>query len=157
LRNSILAAVLVALFAGTACAQDDGRDWNQPYDPYVGALGLGVGASSGSGLAIRWPAFPQIMCTATGAAWGKSGEIQWDMGLSAHYILRQAGKSRLFVGPSTAIYQLDGERDWNLGAGVGIEYLLWPRWSLQLDLSFTWLSGEDAVYLLPQAGLLFYW
>jgi hypothetical protein len=97
------------------------------------------------------------MFTLTGAAWGKSGEVQWNTGLEAHYILRQAGRSRLFAGPSIAYYQLDGNKDWNIGAGVGIEHLLWPRWALKLDVSFTWVSGEEAIYPLPQAGLIFYW
>ena len=97
------------------------------------------------------------MFTATGAAWGKSGEIQWDLGLEAHYVLRQAGRTRLFVGPSAAYFALDGDSIWNFGAGVGIEFLLWTRWALKLDLSFTWLGEEEAVYPLPQAGLLFYW
>jgi opacity protein-like surface antigen len=157
LRTILLATAIVALLAGTAAAQDDARDWNQAYDPYVGGLGLGVGASSGSGLAIRWPALPQTMFTVTGAGWGKSGEIEWNLGLEAHYILRQAGRSRLFTGPSVAYYQLDGIKDWNFGAGVGVEYLAWSRWAFKVDLSFTWLSGEEAVYLLPQAGLIFYW
>ena len=42
---------------------------------------------------------------------GKSGEVQWNTGLEAHYILRQAGRSRLFAGPSIAYYQLDGNND----------------------------------------------
>jgi hypothetical protein len=157
LRTIFFATVLVALLATGARAQDDARDWNQAYDPYVGGIGLNFGASSGSGLAVRWPALPQTMFTLTGAAWGKSGEIQWDAGLEAHYILRQAGRSRLFAGPSLAFYQLDGNKDWNLGAGVGIEYLLWPRWAFKGDVSFTWMSGENSIYPLPQVGLIYYW
>ena len=157
MRIPFLISLVLVLCATPAQAQDDARDWNQSYDPYVGGIGFGAGASSGSGLAIRWPALRQTMFTATGAAWGKSGEIQWNLGLEAHYILRQAGRTRLFVGPSLACYQIDDNQDWNAGAGVGIEYLLWPRWSLKVDVSFTWLSGEEAIYLLPQAGLIYYW
>lgn len=157
MRSIIIALSLVACFATGAVAQGGGRDWSQPADPYVGGIGLNLGASSGSGLAVRWPALPQTMFTLTGAAWGKSDGMRWDLGLEAHYVLRQAGSTRLFAGPSFAYYDLDSHTDWNLGAGVGIEKLLWPRWSLKLDLSFTWLSGEEAVYPLPQVGILYYW
>jgi hypothetical protein len=157
LRTILIVITALALLAAPASAQEDGRDWNQAYDPYVGGLGVTLGASAGSGLSIRWPALPQTMFTATGAAWGKSGELQWDLGLEAHYILRQAGRTRLFVGPSAAFYQTDENEDWNIGAGVGLERLLWPRWSLKLDLSFTWLQGEDSIYPLPQVGLIYYW
>ena len=156
-RMLLTLVCLVALGVIPAHAQMDGRDFSQARDPYIGGIGVNFGASSGSGLALRWPAFPQTMCTLTGAAWGKSGEVQWDLGLEAHYILRQAGASRLFVGPSAAFYQFDDHSDWNVGAGVGVEKLMWSRWVLKVDLSFTWLSGEDAVYPLPQVGLLYYW
>ena len=157
MRSILIAVSIVVISATVASAQGGGRDWSQSRDPYVGGVGLNFGASSGGGLAFRWPALPQTMFTVTGAAWGKSDEIQWDLGLEAHYILRQAGATRLFVGPSAAFFQFDDHSDWNLGAGVGIEYLLWPRWAFKVDLSFTWLSGEDAIYPLPQAGLIYYW
>lgn len=155
----LLPVLLVALLCtrDAAAQSRPGLDWNQDYDPYYGGLGLNFGASSGSGLAIRWPALPQTMFTATGVAWGKSGELQWDLGLEAHYILRQAGRTRLFVGPSAAWYQLDGNGEFNFGAGVGVEFLLWPRWALKCDVTFTWLGSKEAVYPLPQAGLIFYW
>jgi hypothetical protein len=154
-KRIFIVVLLLIASASSSHAQSSGRDWNQRHDPFVGAIGLNFGASSGSGLAIRWPALPQTMFTATGAIWGKSGELQWDFGLEAHYILRQASRTRLFVGPSVAHYDFD-DSIWNLGAGVGLEVLLWPRWALKFDLSFTWLSEEDAVYPLPQAGLLYY-
>jgi len=158
ISSALLTLILTLGLTGTDCqAQADTRDWNQDYDPYFGALGLNFGASSGSGLAFRWPALRQTMFTATGAAWGKSGELQWNFGLEAHYILRQAGRTRLFVGPSSAYYQLDDDGIWNIGGGVGLEILLWPRWALKMDVSFTWLGEEEAVYPLPQAGLLYYW
>lgn len=158
MRSAIIFALcIVAVTASSALAQGAGRDWSQARDPYVGGIGLNFGASSGSGLALRWPALEQTMFTLTGSAWGKSGEIQWDLGLEAHYVLRQAGTTRLFVGPSVAFYDFNDHSDWNFGAGVGVEQLLWSRWALKVDLSFTWLTGEDAIYLLPQAGLLYYW
>ena len=48
-------------------------------------------------------------------------------------------------------------KDWNLGAGVGIEFLLWPRWAFKADVSFTWISGEESIYPLPQVALIYYW
>lgn len=157
MRSILALCVIVLLMSADARAQGDGRDWNQVHDPYVGGIGVSAGASSGSGLSVRWPALPQTMFTLTGAVWGKSGEIQWNAGVEAHYILRQSGRTRFYVGPSMAYYQMNGNEDWNIGAGVGVERLLWPRWALKLDLTFTWMSGEEAIYPLPQAGLIFYW
>lgn len=157
MRILFVVSALLILGVSDARAQGDGRDWNQVHDPYVGGIGAGFGASSGSGLAVRWPALPQTMFTVTGAAWGKSGEIQWNAGLEAHYILRQHGRTRLFTGPSLAYYQIDDNKDWNLGAGVGIEFLLWPRWAFKADVSFTWISGEESIYPLPQVALIYYW
>ena len=152
----IISTALLLLIAAPVQAQPRGLNWNQTHDPFVAALGLNSGASSGSGLAIRWPALPQTMFTVTGAAWGKSGEVRWDLGLETHYVLRQASRTRLFVGPSLAHYSFDDDSYWNIGAGVGLEILVWPRWAFKVDLSFTWLSDKDAVYPLPQAGLLYY-
>jgi hypothetical protein len=157
LRSILFTLGLALLLVVPAAAQSQGRDWSQARDPYVGGIGLNLGASAGSGLAFRWPALRQTMFTLSGAAWGKSGEVQWDLGLESHYVLRQAGATRLFVGPSAAFYQFDDHSDWNVGAGVGIEQLMWSRWALKVDLSFTWLSGESALYPLPQVGLLYYW
>ena len=57
-------------------AQERGN-WNQDYDPHVAAVGLGMGFTSGTGLAVRWPALPQTMMSATGGAWGSSEDLRW--------------------------------------------------------------------------------
>ena len=51
MRTIFIAIAIPALLVPTARAQEgDGRDWNQAYDPYVGGLGVTLGASAGSGL-----------------------------------------------------------------------------------------------------------
>jgi hypothetical protein len=153
-----LALTFVCAIASPTVAQEARGNWNQDYDPHVGAVGLAAGMTSGTGLAFRWPAFPQVMMSVAGGAWGNSDELAWNLGLEAHYVLRQAGRIRFLTGPAIAIYSdgSDGERNKNVSLGVGIEYLLRPRMSLKMDLGFTYLSEQDAVYPLPQAAVFFY-
>ncbi len=141
-----------------AAAQEASGSWNQDYDPHVGAVGLSAGMSSGTGLAFRWPAFPQVMMSLAGGAWGNSDDLAWNLGVEAHYVLRQVGRIRFLTGPAFAIYSddRDGESNKNISIGVGVEYLLRPRLSTKIDLGFTYLSDRDAVYPLPQLSMFFY-
>ncbi len=145
--------------ATPACAQDEARgSWNQDYDPHVGAVGLSAGMSSGTRPAFRWPAFPQVMMSLAGGAWGSSDDLAWNVGIEAHYILRQVERIRFLTGPAFAFYSddSDGESNKNFSLGIGIEYLLRPRLSTKIDLGFTYLSDKDSVYPLPQASVFFY-
>lgn len=154
LATLLLSACLVA----SAAAQQDRGSWNQDYDPHVVAIGLAAGMSSGTGLSIRWPAFPQVMMSLTGGALGNSDDLAWNVGVEAHYVLRQVGRLRFLAGPAFAIYSddTDGESNKNASLGVGIEYLVRSRLSAKVDLGFTYLSDREAVYPLPQAGLYLY-
>jgi hypothetical protein len=154
----IVALLLSSCLVASAAAQEDRGSWNQDYDPHVVAIGLAAGMSSGTGLAIRWPAFPQVMMSLTGGALGISDDLAWNVGIEAHYVLRQVGRLRFLAGPAFAIYSddTDGESNKNASLGVGIEYLVRPRLSAKIDLGFTYLSDRQAVYPLPQAGLYLY-
>lgn len=159
LGSLVASAALIAVTTVGAQTPDRTRgNWNQDYDPMVFAFGLGAGFSSGTGLAVRWPALPQTMATVTGGAWGSSDELKWNLGGELHVVLRQAGRVRFFVGPSVAVYSdhEDGEENWNASLGIGTEFLLRPRTALKLDLGFTYLGDGEEVYPLPQIGLYYY-
>ena len=49
------------------------------------------------------------------------------------------------------------EENWNYGFGVGAEWLLGTRWSLQAEIQFTHDGKDDNFILFPQAGLFYYW
>ena len=53
----------------------------------------------------------------------------------------------------------ESKTDWNSGFGVGIERLLGERWSLKVDLNFTYRYRQDreSIAPWPQIGLFFYW
>jgi hypothetical protein len=156
----ILVAVLsTLLLSGPARAQiDEQGHWNQDYDPHVAALGLAVGYTSGTGLALRWPAFPQTMMSLAGGAWGQSDELDWNLGAEAHYVLRQSGRTRVFLGPGIGAYSDHDADDTNVNVSlnVGFERLLQPRLSVKADIGFTYLGDDGAVYPLPQIAVYYY-
>lgn len=153
----ILACAGVLAIAPRAQAQALGN-WNQDYDPYIGALGLAVGYTSGTGLAARWPALPQTMIGVAGGAWGKSSDLAWNVGVELHYVLRQVGRTRLFLGPAVGFISDDEDDDTNVNASfdLGVEVLLRPRVALKADVGFTYLGDEETVYPLPQLALFYY-
>lgn len=159
--NRWFGLVLVALLASQPApsqAQGAARNWNQSHDPYVAAIGLAAGLTSGSGLAVRWPALPQTMMSVAGGVWGGSDDLAWNVGVEAHFVLRQAGGMRFLAGPAVAMYSddEDDEANVNTSVGIGLEYLLRPRIALKFDVGFTYLSDGDKVYPLPQAAFFFY-
>jgi hypothetical protein len=134
-----------------------GSSWSQSHDPYVAAFGLAAGAASGSGLAFRWPVLPQTMATLAGGVWGSSDDLDWNVGLELHYVLRQVGRTRLFAGPAAALYSNgDDTPDVNATLGIGLEYLLSARLALKADVGFTYLSDGDKIYPLPQLAIFYY-
>jgi hypothetical protein len=142
--------------AGGARAQE--RNWNQSHDPYIGALGLAAGTTSGAGLAVRWPAFPQTMMGVAGGAWGKSSDLAWNFGVELHYVLRQVGRTRLFLGPAVGFFSDDRDDETNVNASfnIGIETLVRTRTVLKVDVGFTYLGDEETVYPLPQLAVFYY-
>jgi hypothetical protein len=154
--RSLLTLCLVAAACGPVRAERG--DFNDPHDPYVAAIGLALGYSSGTGLSVRWPALPQVMAMATGGLWGRKGDVAWNTGLELHYVLRQSGSGRVHVGPGVAIYSdnEDEEADVNASFSVGGEILFWRRTAIKLDLGFTYLGDEGDILPLPQFALLFY-
>lgn len=155
----ILIVIALLLSSVPALGQVDGRGhWNQDYDPHVGAIGLAAGYTSGTGLAVRWPGLPQTMLSVAGGAWGQSDELDWNFGIEAHYILRQAGRTRIFLGPALGAFSDHDADDTNVNVSlnVGIETLIRPRVSLKFDIGFTYLGDDASVYPLPQAAVYYY-
>ena len=156
-RAALIFAFL--LLAAPALAQDAPTgNWNQEYDPHVAAIGLSLGYTSGTGLAARWPAFPQVMMSVAGGVWGKTDDLAWNFGTELHLILRQVGRVRFYTGPAIAFYSDDSEDDTdvNFSAGVGLEVLIRPRISVKTSLDFTYLGDKGDVYPLPQVAMFFY-
>lgn len=133
-------------------------DWNQARDPYVAAVGLTAGLTSGTGLAVRWPALPQTMAGIAGGIWKQGDASDWNVGFELHLVLRQAYRTRLYIGPGVAAYHdgQDDQTDWNVSFGVGIEYLMRSRVALKADIGFTRKGSSGDILPLPQAGILFY-
>jgi len=159
LLRILVATLSILLLAGSGRAQVDAQGhWNQEYDPHVAALGLAAGYTSGTGLALRWPAFPQTMVGVAGGAWGRSDELDWNFGVEAHYVLRQSGRTRVFLGPGMGVYSDHDADDTNVNASfdVGFEHLLQPRLSVKADIGFTYLGDDDAVYPIPQIAVYYY-
>ena len=154
---ALILGTLLVTAAEPVQAQERGN-WNQDYDPHVAAIGLGLGFTSGTGLAVRWPALPQTMVSATGGAWGSSDDLRWNVGFELHTVLRQAGRTRFFVGPAIAFYSddEDEETNTNISAGVGLEILIRPRVSAKVDLGFTWFSDTEDIFPMPQASIFYY-
>lgn len=154
-----LVFLLLAAAVLPAAAQVDTRGhWNQDYDPHVAALGLSMGYTSGTGLAVRWPAFPQTMMSVSGGVWGQSERLDWNVGVEAHYVLRQAGRTRVFAGPAVGAYSDHDADDTNVNASlnVGVEVLLKPRLSVKGDIGFTYFGDDATIYPLPQIALYYY-
>ena len=133
-------------------------NWNDDYDPYIASLGLAVGYTSGTGIAVRWPALTQTMVGVAGGAWGKSSDLAWNLGCELHYVLRQVGRTRLFLGPGLGLLS-DGKNDKtnvNVSLNIGVEMLMRSRVAFKADLGFTYLGKEETVYPLPQLAVLYY-
>lgn len=151
-----LTALPLLLLAAAAPAQTG--DFNHPHDPYVAAIGLAAGLTSGTGLAVRWPGLPQTMVGVAGGAWGDRDDLAWNIGFEAHYVLRQSGNLRVYAGPSLAFYSDDDDEqtDTNVSVGIGVEYLMYERVAWKADVGFSYLGEDGDVYPLPQLGVFFY-
>lgn len=150
--------LLVASLAITATTDAQEPDWNRDNDPYVAAMGLAAGYTSGTGLALRWPVLPQVMGGIAGGAWGKSEDLAWNIGFEMHYVLRQAGRTRALFGGGVGVYSddADEQKDYNYSLGVGLEWLWKMRLALKFDVGFTYLGDHEKIFPLPQASLFYY-
>ncbi len=171
--SCFLAVVLLGLIlmTGPAFAQYAGQpDWNKTGDTLEGALGAHYGKLGGHGLAFRVPLRWYLYLQVAGGVWHTADHKQHNTGFQLDYILRQDQRTRLYV-TGGAAYFYDKEKrktagspevwdlddDWNVGGGVGVEYLKGLRWSLQFEADFVHDAGHQETTLVPQVGLYYYW
>ncbi|PID78506.1 hypothetical protein CSB20_14790 [bacterium DOLZORAL124_64_63] len=165
----LLPAVL--LWATPVRAQSGNRpDWNDPRDPLTNAIGLHMGEMGGNGLSFRLPLRWYLYAQITGGIWHTGEDKKHNLGLELNYILRQDDQLRLFLSAGlanfyhkelvtdTAAGQVwSKENNRNLGAGVGLEYLLGARLAGKVELDFAHTEDDDSITVIPQVGLYFYW
>jgi hypothetical protein len=165
----LLAAALVVFVsippAGMASAQTV-RDWNDPVDTLEGGIGLHYGIIGGHGLSFRLPISWYLYFQAAGGIWHTADHKQHNMGFQLHYLLRQDQRIRIYVGGGAGYFYDSNEvqsevwqtdKNWNYGAGVGLEYLLWKRVGLQLDGDFAKHGNSGDITVIAQAGIHYYW
>ena len=148
----------LSLLLVTAVEAQPPADFNQDQDPFVASMGLAVGYTSGTGLALRWPILPQVMGGVAGGAWGARDDLAWNLGFEAHYVLRQAGRTRALFGGGVGVYSddVDETRDVNYSVGVGLEWLWKSRVALKFDIGFTYLGDHEKILPLPQLAMFYY-
>ncbi|MEN8005947.1 MAG: hypothetical protein ABFS42_02990 [Candidatus Krumholzibacteriota bacterium] len=163
--TTVLAAVFLLSAPNPAQAQGY-RDWNDSVDTLEGGIGLHYGKLGGHGLSFRLPLEWWLYFQVSGGIWHTAGHKQHNIGFQANYILRQDQRTRIFIAAGTA-YFFDHEeepagvwtkeKNWNLGAGVGLEYLMGKRWSLKIEGDFAHLGSSGDIKVIPQAGIYYYW
>jgi hypothetical protein len=177
-RRAAAAAALSAVFAALvllvpirpAVAADAARDWNDPVDPLMSAVGLHYGRIGGHGLSFRLPLKWWLYLQASGGLWHTSDHKRHNFGLEANYVLRQDQTLRLFLaggagyfydkektGTTDGVDDWDRESHWNYGFGVGVELLRGRRWSLLLEGNFFHDGKSGNTTVTPQAGIYYYW
>jgi hypothetical protein len=142
------------------------RDWNDSVDTLEGGIGLHYGKLGGHGLAFRLPLRWWLYFQVAGGIWHTADHKQHNVGFQLNYILRQDQRLRIYLSAGTG-YFYDNEqvqpdawvtdKNWNVGAGVGLEYLMGRRWSLQVEGDFARLGDSGDIKVIPQAGIYYYW
>lgn len=173
-RFSCLGAALVftllVLLPAESVAQSSAKDWNNQQDPMESAIGLHYGKLAGHGLSFRFPVTWWLYAQVGGGIWHTSENEEHNLGFELNYILRQDDKVRLFVGAGMGYFYhremvdnsgesevWDKNKDVNVGAGVGIEYLMGTRWALQGELDFVHTGENGDIKVAPQVGIHYYW
>ena len=164
-----MATALVAVFlllAPNPAAAQDVRDWNDSVDTLEGGIGLHYGKLGGHGLSFRLPLEWWLYFQVSGGIWHTADLKQHNIGLLVNYILRQDQRTRIFLSAGAGYFFEDEqvrtdvwetEKNWNVGAGVGMEYLMGKRWSLQIEGDFAHLGSSGDIKVIPQAGIYYYW
>ena len=79
-------------------------------------------------------------------------------GVMGHSIAQiAAGAGYFFDEEMTENDVWEKEKNWNVGGGVGMEYLMGKRWSLQIEGDFAHLGSSGDIKVIPQAGIYYYW
>ena len=169
--NTIAVAFLVAAvfcMAPTDAASQEGSppDWNDSVDTLEGGIGLHYGILGGHGLAFRLPLKWWLYFQVAGGILSTSDHKQHNIGFELNYILRQDQRLRIYLSAGGAYFYDDEKTDddlwvketnWNYGAGVGLEYLMGKRWSLQGEGNFAHHGNSGDITVIGQAGIYYYW
>jgi hypothetical protein len=171
-RNLISLAMAVALLTGAltfnpgiAAAQST-KDWNDPVDTLEGGIGLHYGILGGHGLSFRLPISWYLYFQAAGGILHTGDHKQHNVGFQLHYLLRQDQRLRIYVGGGAGYFYdsqenqaeaWETDKNWNYGAGVGLEYLLGKRVGIQFDGDFAKHGDSGDITVIAQAGIHYYW
>ncbi len=145
-------------------------DWNNQSDPMKSAIGLHYGKLAGHGLSFRVPLTWWLYAQVGGGIWHTTESERHNLGFELNYILRQDDKLRLYLGAGVGYFyhrEMEGHsggseiwtksKDANIGAGVGLEYLMGTRWALQGELDFVHTGENGDIKVAPQVGIHYYW
>ncbi len=158
--------VLLATAPGVQAQTGTQRDWNNTADPLQGAVGLHYGKLGGHGLAFRMPLRWWLYLQVAGGIWHTSDRKQHNVGFQLNYLLRQDDRMRIYVAAGTGYFYDDEriqgevwttEKNWNVGAGIGIEVLQGRRWSWQIEGDFVHDGKNNDIKVAPQFGIYYYW
>jgi hypothetical protein len=153
LAGPVAAVFVAAVFClvGTEAVAQGGSvpDWNDSVDTLEGGIGLHYGKIGGHGLSFRLPIEWWLYFQVSGGIWHTSDHKQHNIGFQLNYLLRQDQRVRIFLAAK--------DKNWNVGAGVGLEYLMGRRWSLQIEGDFAYHGDSGDIKVIPQAGIYYYW
>jgi len=167
----VLSFTLAVFLPGILWAQDSStKDWNHLKDTMKSAIGLHYGKLAGNGVSFRFPVRWWLYAQVGGGIWHVSDDQKHNVGFELNYILRQDDRLRLYLGAGMGYFyhrelvsdEGDDEiwnknKDWNVGGGVGLEYLLGTRWAVQGELDFVHIGDSGDIKVAPQAGIHYYW
>ncbi len=166
----LIFATLLVLPTPARAQSPKRRDWNDAQDSMKSAIGLHYGKLAGHGLSFRFPIRWWLYAQVGGGIWHTSEDEKHNLGFELNYILRQDDQLRLYLGAGSGYFYhrelIDNSssqevwvksKNWNVGAGVGLEYLMGVRWALQAELDFVHTGENGNIKVAPQVGLHFYW
>jgi hypothetical protein len=170
MRGACALVLLAAALAATPETASAQRDWNRMDDTLEGAVGLHYGKLGGHGLSFRVPLEWWLYLQASGGIWHTDDKKKHNIGAELNYLLRQDDRVRIYVAGGVSYFyrrelvgsgpggdQFETRKDWNVGAGVGLEILQGSRWSWMVEADFVHDGRTDDIKVAPQAGIYFYW
>ena len=100
----IMGIFLPWLLPGFAGAQQP--DWNRLDDPLYEGVGLHAGEIGGVGLSYKFPLKWWLNAQVTGGIWHTADDKRHNIGLMLQYVLRQAGRHRLYAAAGVGHFYL---------------------------------------------------
>lgn len=180
-RHLLVAAISCMILGGSAAAAQTQPDSTKPaattaeptgkttpelMDQFnFWAVGLQGGLATGSGLSVRTTMMNRFAFEATGFVWS-TGNIWWNLGLEAQYLLDQAFDHRFYaLGGVGYYFHANDLKDntlsapFRIGVGIGYEWFFSPKACLAAEVPITFFpndGGKMTILPLPQLQLMFY-